>query len=360
MSKWSLIAKIMCDLSEEYTPLQLKDETFLLYNDKEIIIFDKNLNSEKIISLDKDEYANITNVKQIKNGKILCCNNDLYIYTIKSKKILDTKILKMPKFMKKEKIFDIIELKDGRLIGLTNQSILHIKISNSKDENDEISQLYKIPKNWLINGENQHYFKQFLNIYELENKNLLIHSHSEGYIKRFLGRSHISKDYENKIFILDINNFKATNLLNDRIDEIKIIIFKNYICISYIEHIDIYSLNDYKLLNKVESYAGIALVTKYDENIIFLINDFYDHYDIIMYNISDVNNIKIQKFKNELSKFLIIRNAIMIRSGRSSLNKSITKLNNGQILLIHFGAIFLLKFQGLFDFNNKYNPDSPE
>lgn len=214
MSKWSLITKIMYDLREEYTPLQLKHGAFLLYTDKEIIMFEKNLSSEKIISLDKDEYANITNVKQIKNGNILCCNNDLYIYTIKSKKIVDTKILKMPKFLKKEKIFDIIELKDGRLIGLTNQSILNIKINNSKDENDEISQLYKIPKNWLINGDNQNCFKQFLNIYELGNNNLLIHSHSEGYVKRFLGRSHRSKDYYNNIIILDTNN--QLNLLKIR------------------------------------------------------------------------------------------------------------------------------------------------
>ena len=111
----------------------------------------KNLKAKNLIQHYTfcDNY--LRNIKKTKNGNILFCNRDSLIYIIISKEI-DIKRIKISNVNKFERILDIIELKNGSIIGITNKSFLDIKLK--ENENDEIKHLYKISDNLLASLKN--------------------------------------------------------------------------------------------------------------------------------------------------------------------------------------------------------------
>ena len=202
-----------------YVPLQLKDGSILIYTPNYIKILSKNLNQKNLISFNENEEEEsiiITSVKEIEKGKIFCCAKDLYVISIKSKDNINKEKIIMPN---DESILDVIKLKNGKILGVTKNTILEIKI----EENYKIYPLFKIPKNWLIKSyeEKRRFysgFKQYINLYELPNDRLLIHSHSTELSHN--GGCGTHPPYEiciNKIYILNWSNFEIVH----QFDELK-------------------------------------------------------------------------------------------------------------------------------------------
>ena len=153
---------------------------------------------------DDDGYftQNVKIVKQLENGKILCCNHHLFIINndIKSDEV---KKIEISKTEANEKFLDVEELDNGTIIGATIESFYNIKI---KDQNIELTQIHKIPEDWLVSWERKYNYKGELNIYDLKNNKILLHSHPYYCGRRCLKSSPIIKK-ESKIYLFNFKYF---------------------------------------------------------------------------------------------------------------------------------------------------------
>ena len=128
----SIESKIKLNLHDLCSYLYVERGKFLIYTSKEILLFYKNLSFKKLF-LSHDEKKNqIAFIKRMNNGNFLCLNNNaLYIFTIKSKIIIN----KIIKFETNQHIENAIELDNGTIIALVNQNqFFSIKLKNYKDE----------------------------------------------------------------------------------------------------------------------------------------------------------------------------------------------------------------------------------
>ena len=323
--------------------LRLKDGLFATFSKDYLILYYKNFSSEIIkFYYDKENYTDIKNVKQLKNGKILCCNEKLFVvnYDIKSKKI-DFKIIELPKKENEEiEIFlDVVELHNGTILGITLDSIYKIKIT---DENNEFTPIYKIPEEWLVSWENKCFYNGNLDLYDLKNKKLLLHSHSY-FVSQRCPRSYASISMESKIFqdiifIIDLTDFKV--IYTEYFPNIaKIVVLNNCFCVLHSNTIFIYNINDYKTVHKIE--PDINFINKYNDNIIITLNK---KKEIILYNLSDLNNIKSQTFffKN-MNRFY-------------GINTFIFKFKSKKFAIIYYNKIYIVDFPG----NFKFKPINPK
>ena len=336
MTNLNLQTIIKFDFYEKSKVLQLKDGAFALYSKGLLILFDNNLLSKRITFYDDndDDYyyfqRDIKSVKQLKNGKILCCNKHLFIINsdIKSQKDKLKKI-RITNTKNNEKFLDVAELDNGTIIGITTESLYNIKI---KDENSELTQIHKIPEEWLVSWEEKYCYDGELNIYDLKNNKILLHSHSYYYSRRCLNCSAIIKK-ESKIFIVDLNNFEVVYTENFP-NIANIVVLKDCICVYHSNIIFIYSINDYKMLQKIES--ELKLINKYNDNIIIAINKIGV---ITLYNLSDLNTIKCQNFICKFFKRYFYRSDI-----------SICKLDNRRIIIVAWDELFLVELPDKFSF----------
>ena len=353
--KYSSIFSTRRNFPYFYIPLQLKEGTILLYDKYNISLLNKNFKLSKIYSFDQKYEEEdievkhfITNVKQLKCGKILCCNKDLFIFNIKLKNA-SPKIINIPN---DEYILDVIELKNGIIIGCTNKSLIDIKlIKNKNDEEYEISNIMKNSENFYIiprNGKIHIYFKQYVNIYELPNNKLLLHSHSSELIFGRCGTHPPAEVYDNKFFIYDLNNQAIIHTFKPLEGETNIIILNKYICICYYGIINIYDINDYSLKKEVIDKFNARYFTKYDENSIIGISILENENNIILYNIQEISNIKFIIYKESFMKFKSIKYNVCYDDRRNK-NKSIYKLKDGSILIECHGRIYIVEIPKFID-----------
>ena len=371
MTNLSLKTKIEFDHKEDtiwgsfdynnkvYNPIQLKDGTILIYTNEDITIFSKNLKHKKLISFSNEYVVNdnsivISKIKQIKNGKIFCCVKNLYIFEIKDNNIINTKKIIFPD---DEYIYDIIELKNGKLLGISNNSIFEIK---NEGEKYTISKLFQIPNNWLIIAFSKKErffssFKQYIDMYELPNNRLIIHSHSSEFSHNGgCGTAPPSEISVNKIFILKLENFEIYEQFNEIISELNIIILNKYFCLcySYFNYyrkiIDIYDINDYKLIKRIDDGFDKDYIIKYNKNMFLALSQNEKINDIILYNISKINNIEFKKINGDFIKFKTkIYNCCY--PVRNLKNKTFCILKNGDILIICHGFIYIVNFPESFN-----------
>ena len=308
--------------------LQMKNGYFALYSNELLALFDNNLYSKIINFYDDNDgddciEQDIKSVKQLKNGKILCCNQHLFIINndIKSDEV---KKIEISKTEENEKFLDVEELDNGTIIGVTTESLYNIKII---DENIELIQICKTPEEWLVSWESKYYYNGELNIYDLKNNKILLHSHLYYSVGRCSRSSPIIKK-ESKIFIVDLNNYKV--IYTENFPNIaNIVVLKDFICVHHSNTIFIYSINDYKILQKIES--GIKLINKYNGNIIITINK---KEEMILYNLSDLNNIKYQKFINKFVGY----------------DMSLCKLDDKRIITMDWDNLYILELPDKFTF----------
>ena len=336
--------------NKAYNLLLLKNGSLIIYTtNNNIIILQKNLQQKELISFNKNEI--ITSIKEIQKEKIFCCVKDLFVLSIKSNKIVNKEKIVIPN---NEIIYDVIKLKNGKILGATNKAIIEIK------EKYETEQIFKIPENWLIKSFKEKYrfysdFKQYINLYELPNNRLLIHSHSTEFSHN--GGCGTNPPYQvsiNKIYVLNLINLEIIHQFDKLKSELNILILDKYICIIYFYKyhlhnlIDIFSIEDYKLIKRIED--------KFDKNYIIKINSYKfisvsiseNKNHIILYDLSNINDIKYQIFEENFIKF-----KTKFYNGphkvRNTKNKSICILKNGSIFIICHGKIYIVDFPKFFN-----------
>ena len=292
--------------------------------EKKLKLFKRNLRNEIIFSSGK-----IKNIKQLKNGKILCYAEDLILFSINSN-IINSEIIKTTNFLENEDILDIIELKTGIILGITNFSIIEIKLKDKENKNNEIFQLFKIPEDWFsLDNGGRHDEK--IKVYELENNKLLIHCYAYYKIRRCL----LDTPYEinfNKLFIVNLDNFEIVHNFEQNKIQTNIVILQKYICIKYDDGLHIYSINNYELLKTLEIDKEFI---RYNENII--LSNRQKKNEIIAYNISDLNKIKYKKLSIDFPF-------------RYSAKK-LYKLSNEKIILYdEYGYFFIIEFLKIINF----------
>ena len=157
MNKLSLKTKVNGTFVE-YDPLLFKNGHLALFNSLNAIIFHKNFRGEHM----KFENNNISVIKQLKNGQIICAFKSLFIYSVIKSKMILSKTIEIPNLLEeKEYIMDLIELKNGDLIAITEFKLLKIKL---RDKNDEITQIHEYLFFSNVNGI---ITEKKLNIYDL-------------------------------------------------------------------------------------------------------------------------------------------------------------------------------------------------
>ena len=337
--------------------LNLNDESFLIYNFKEIFLFNKkNLSYKKIFPLNNNEKSEtyIKLVKYINKDKFLFLNfNDLYIYfLIKSKKIFPSKIIK---FEKDQIVLDAIELKNGMILAITKNDILNIKIN---DDKYEIVKLFKFPEEYLFKDkDNYNNGKQFkLSIYELPKNNILISSVVTNTISTGYDCMSYYYSYKTREVIISLDNFIIIKELKDIYSEhqycstsiFKIVIFNIYICSIKSKDIYIYDVSHYDLIKiinvfNINGFMGFNNdVYNYDDNILLVYDYDYLKNDLIifLYDITDIKNIKYQKLYYERMKIKNEYNIPML----SNMFSDIIKISEGKMLAIFNDNIFIFKY----------------
>ena len=123
--------------------------------------------------------------------------------------------------------------------------------------------------------------------------------------------------------------------------EINIVILDKYICISHDDIIDIYDINNYKLMNQINDKINKKYIIKYDENLIIGLSHIVKENNIIVYNLSNINEIS---FKIYYGNFEFKEKTMQRRALNFSKKKSLSKLHNGSLMIICYGTLFIIGF----------------
>ena len=201
---------------------------------------------------------NITKILQIKD-KIICLDEYLFLYNIKS--------LKDNPIKYSLKLNDIIKLNDEKLLGTNNKNLIIIDIesiiaelaSNKIKKHHKI--VFKFPDDWYIKPTFQK-IRENIYMHLLSNNKLLLHF----FLKERRDKCKVT-DYRNKIYILDLNDYKLIHFKEFE-SKIKITVLNNYLCIKDLIRLNIYNINDYKLVNDLELTLYDSSIKKYKDNIL--------------------------------------------------------------------------------------------
>lgn len=324
-----------------YSQIELKNGKIILFEKFElknkISILHQNFKLNKIFECSDDRGKNVMNVIELANNKILFCSKDLFIYNIKTNEI---KKIEFPN----EEVLDIIKLKNKNILGITKNQLINI---NVKGKECQIKKLFDVPE-YLFSKDNLNYefLKQYLDLYEIPNNKLLIHSHSNGTQHMFsiCGNSVPIEGIFNKICIFDLNDFSNIYNFNNfekSKTEINIVILNKYICISHDNIIDIYDINNYKLLKQINDNINKKYIIKYDENLIIGLSYISKENNIIIYNLSNIDEISLKIYNGN---FEFEEKKMQGWPLKFSKKKSISKLKNGDLLIICYGRLFMVKF----------------
>ena len=226
---------------------------------------------------------NIAKIVQIKD-KLICCDENLFLYNIKSLKDSPVKY--------SLKLNDILKLSDGKLLGITNKNLIIIDIESIIDElaSNKIKNhhkfVFKFPDDWYIKPTFTK-IREYIDMHLLPNNKLLLHY----LLEEKQGKCKISYYYRNKIFILDLNNYRLIHSFQEFNSKIKIIVLSNYICIKEYTELYIYDINDYKLVNNIDLELNMASIEKYIDNILIVFSS-SNRDIIILFDLSNVKTIK--------------------------------------------------------------------
>ena len=322
-----------------YSQIELKNRKIILFQkywkQNIISILHQNFRLKKMFECDDGNGTHIMKVLQLTNNKILFCSKDLFVLNIESNEI---KKIELPE----EEVIDIIELKNKKILGITKNHLINI---NFKGEECQISTISQVPEN-SFSEENLHceFLKQYLDLYELPNNKILIHSHSNGLAPMICGNSIPEEVLFNKIYILDLTDssyiYNFDNFENLK-TEINIVVLDKYICISHDNIIDIYDVNNFKLMKQIDDKINKKYIIKYDENLILGLSHIENENNIIVYNLSNINEIS---FKIYYGNFEFKKMTMQGRTLNFCKKKSLAKLQNDSLLIICHGRLFEIEF----------------
>jgi len=305
MSNLSLVTKIKINSMPygDFEYLKIKKGKFLIYNEKEILLFNKNLSYKKLFLFHDEKEIFIHFIKKISCGRFLSLNNNnIYIFTIEQ----EIKIIKKIKLDNYKWIRHAIELKNGIILASTDNCILKIVINDNKEE---INEIFRIPDECKVKNIKKIDPKLVFDIYNLPNNDntILINSHSFGSYEQKEGCVQRREFYrKNMIFTFNINECKIIDYIkileNDSYDpnsydKLKIIVNNKYIFASNNnDKIYIISLSDYKIIKELD--IDNRKIFGFNDNKIFILKRrFYSPLDL--YDFSNLTNIKYQNIPLE-------------------------------------------------------------
>ena len=339
-------------LGSYYSQIELKNRNIILFEkyhrQNKISILYQNFRLKQIFECDDNKGTDIMKIIQLTNNKILFCSKDLFVLNIKSNEI---KKIEFPK----EEVKDIIELKNKKILGITSEHLINIDF---KGEECQISNIADVPQYFGKENLNCYDQKHYLDLYELSNNKILIYSHSNGIApsSSICGNSCPVEELFNKIYILDLTDssyiYNFDNFENLK-TEMNIVILDKYICISHDNIIDIYDINNFKLLKQIDDKINKKYIIKYDENLIIGLSHIENENNIIVYNLANINeiNFKIYYGNFEFSKKTWQRYYTL----KFCKNKSLAKLQDGSLVIICHGRLFVVEFPDEIK-NTKFQP----
>ena len=338
-------------LGSYYSQIELKNRKIILFekyhHQNKISILYQNFRLKQIFECDDNKGTDIMKVIQLTNNKILFCSKDLFVLNIKSNEI---KKIEFPK----EEVKDIIELKNKKILGITNEHLINIDF---KGEEYQISNIADVPQYFGKENLNCYDQKHYLDLYELSNNKILIHSHSNGIApsSSICGNSCPVEDLFNKIYILDLTDssyiYNFDNFENLK-TEMNIVILDKYICISHDNIIDIYDINNFKLVKQIDDKINKKYIIKYDENLIIGLSHIENENNIIVYNLANINEIS---FKIYYGNFEFSKKTWQGYTLKFCKKKSVAKLQNGSLVIICHGRLFVVEFPDEIK-NTKFQP----
>ena len=325
--------------------IQLKDGSILLFTSSQILHLNKIFNITILIDF-KGEYST-RSIKQLKNDKILVCNKNLYELDIKGKTI------KTIYFSEKNMTFyDIIQLKNGEIIGITDNNIVTIELKDDDFHKGKFNHIYKIPGEFKLHEGIYYNDKNYSNLYLLEGNKLLVHSfraHNDNRSK--CGNCRRTPYYSNIIFAFNLDTFEIIHKFNHFNNEINIVDLKKYICISYYSEIYIYDINDFKKIKEISlnnNYYEDIYIFKYNEDKLIVTTKNISNNKIAIFDLSNINDIQFSLFINNYN----FAGNSYLYSRELFKNKLIYKLNDSKILINIFPFIFIFELPKYYEFQS--------
>ena len=324
--------------------IQLKNGSILVFTSNQIFHLNKILNKSTLIDFHR-EYST-RSIKQLKNNKILFCNEKLYEIDIKKKEIKEISFSEKLDI----KIYDIIKLKNGQIIVITDDNLINIELNDEEHKEVKINFIYKFPDEYIL-YRNLYDDKNYSNLYLLEGNKLLIHryrAHNDNRSK--CGNCRRASYYSNIIIVINLDIFEIIHQFEHFNNEINIVVLKKYICISYCRNIYIYNINSFKKIKDIDMgyYYSNLYIFKYDENTLISTVQSISNNTIVLFDLSDINDIQFSLLKNNYD----FRNNEYIYHREFFKNKLIYKLKDQRILINIFPFIYIFELPKYFEFKS--------
>ena len=292
-------------------------------------------NKKDVKSFYESEKTFELSVIQLKNKSILV---GFYTYLIEIKlneKSFESNAI----FEYKENILNINELPDGKIILITDNSILVLNDFILKDK-------YNIKEDWKIvpvsltmrfYGNFNQYFASII----LPDERILIRSFSTELSYNGGCGTHPPDEFtHSKIIFLNTQNFEEIKTTEEFISDSRALILENLLIIQDYHTIYLYDIKTLENIKKIEIEGDYSYFEKYNENEIIAYSIYEDENDLLIYRVEGNDLIKSCEVKKNFKfKEVIGRNYYpLIRYN----NKVLFVLKDKRIILLCHGAALLL------------------
>jgi len=279
--------------------IQLDDGNLLAYyfNRNKPLNFYEQKEFNKKLSIDLDEILKENNKKiiynedeekeksfqlaviQLKNKSILA---GYYNYLIEIKlndKNFESKII----LEDKDNILNINELPDGRIVLITNNSILVLKDFALKDK-------YDIKKNWRIvplslTDDYCANFQQYFSSTILPDERFLIRSFSTELRYSGCGTHPPDEFTHSKIIFLNTKNFEEIKTTEEFESDCRALVFENLIVIQSDNDIYLYDIKTLENIKKIEIEGIYCYIEKYNENEIIAYSIYEEFNNLLVFRL---------------------------------------------------------------------------
>ena len=305
---------------------------------KEILSIDLeeilNQNNKKTENFHESEKTFELSVIQLKNKSILV---GLYTYLIEIKlneKSFESKVI----FEYKENILNINELPDGKIILITNNSILVLNDFILKDK-------YNIKNNWKIipvslksgfTGNFDQYFASII----LPDERILLRSFSTELSYYGGNRAYPSAEFNNsKIIFINTKNFKEIKTTEEFKSDSRALVYDNLIIIQDLHDIYLYDIKTLDIIKKMGIEGEYCYFEKYNENEIIAYSIYENINDLLIYRVEGRDIFKICEVKKKFRFKKFKRNYY---DRKRYNNKVLFVLKDKRIILLcHNNALLL-------------------
>ena len=282
--------------------------------------------------------TNDLSVIQLKNKSILV-GVGIYLIEIKiNENSFESKVV----FEHDENILNINELPDGRIILITNSSILVLIGFILKDK-------YNIKDNWKIvpvSSKERYYgeFEQHFFSTILPDERIILRSFSTELSYHGGCGTHPPAEFtHSKIIFLNTKNFEEIKSTEEFRSDCRELVLENLIIIQDYHDIYLYDIKTLEIIKKMEIKGEYTYFEKYNENEIIAYSMYEDKNNLFICRIEGNDIIKTCDIKKEFNfKRIIGWNSYSIREYN---NKVLFVLKDKRIILLCHGDALLLNLE---------------